>query len=200
MASRKPPALLPLLRTDAQARILTAIVMDPEREWSVSELAEEVGVSAMTASREIRLAEDAGLVETHRLGTTKLVSANRNSPYFESLSNLLLVAFGPLPVLREALADVDGVEEAYIFGSWAERYSGRPGADPVDVDLLVVGDVDRAAVYESIEGSERDLGREVQVTFRTLEQWNDQTDPFIATVRSRTLVPVVAPDDEVVIG
>jgi predicted nucleotidyltransferase len=37
------------------------------------------------------------------------------------------------------LATIDGVAEAYIYGSWAARYHGEPGSIPADVDVLVVG-------------------------------------------------------------
>lgn len=162
----------------------------PDREWQIGELAEHLDVPAMTVSREARLAEQAGVVASRRVGRAKLISANRNSPYFEPLSSLLLVAFGPAPLLSEQLRDLDGLEEAYIFGSWADRYLGHSGRAPADVDLLVIGEVDRDSVYAIADRVGRELGREVQVTFRTTEQWNDDTDPFISTVRNRPLVSV----------
>lgn len=193
MRRRNPPPLLPILRTEAQARILTTLMMTPDREWQVGELADHLGIPAMTVSREARLAEEAGVIRSRKVSTAKLLSANSNSPYFESLSTLLLVAFGPLPLLSEELRGLDGIEEAYIFGSWADRYRGHRGRAPADVDLLIVGEVDRSSVYAVVERVERKLGREVQVTFRTAEQWKDESDPFISTVRGRSLVPLFEP-------
>lgn len=55
------------------------------------------------------------------------------------LTDLLAVTYGPLPVLTDLLSAATGVEEAYIYGSWAARYLGEPGSVPQDVDVLAVG-------------------------------------------------------------
>jgi predicted nucleotidyltransferase len=51
---------------------------------------------------------------------------------------LLVYAGGIIPVLAEALRNRDGVDEVFIFGSWAKRYRGELGAAPNDVDVAVV--------------------------------------------------------------
>ena len=64
----------------------------------------------------------AGLLAGRRVGRLHFVKPNEASPYFPELAVLLLKVFGPRSVLAERLADLDGVEEAYLFGSWARRY------------------------------------------------------------------------------
>ncbi len=39
-----------------------------------------------------------------------------------------------------------GVQEAFVFGSWAARYMGEPGAAPRDIDVVVIGDAPLATV------------------------------------------------------
>ena len=46
--------------------------------------------------------------------------------------------YGALALLPGILADVDGIEEALIYGSWAARFTGEVGADPNDIDVLVI--------------------------------------------------------------
>jgi hypothetical protein len=53
------------------------------------------------------------------------------------------------------LADIVGVEHAYIFGSYAERLAGIDGAPPNDV--LVVGDPDTAEIYDACWRARRRL-------------------------------------------
>lgn len=183
------PPLLPILRSRTQAEILAVLLGDPSAQFSLTELAAIAGTSAATVGREIERAERAGLVRVHGIGRSKLVSADTSSEYFEPLARLFLVAFGPRRHLKK-LADLPGVEEVYLFGSWAARYSGDEGPAPRDVDVLVVGSPDRSAVYAAVEAVETKLRRPIQVTFRTAEQWGDGSDPFVATVRSRPLVRV----------
>lgn len=53
-----------------------------------------------------------------------------------------------------------GVEEAHLYGSHS-RGTERPTSD---LDVLVIGAVDRARLSERLVELEQDLGREVNVT------------------------------------
>ena len=186
------PPLAPILRSKAQAEILAMVLGDPTAEFSLTELAELVGTSAATVGREIARAKQVGVVQVRVVGRTKLVSANTSSEYFEPLAQLVLLAFGPKGLLTEALDKCPGIEAAYLYGSWAARYEGVQGPPPRDIDLLVIGNPDRSAVYAALEPIEGKLSHPIQVTFRTPEQWEEASDPFIATVRSRPLVRLTA--------
>ena len=185
-----PPPLLPLLRSPLQAEVLTRLLLEPERAMSLTELARLTGASVATVQREVERAEMAGIARSERVGPTRLVRADPSSPLYRPLADLLLVAFGPVPVVSTELDGIDGIEEAYLFGSWAARYSGELGAAPRDVDVLVVGDPDRDQVYDAVERAERRLHRPVQVTFRSVDEWANEEDPFVSTVRSRPLVRI----------
>jgi hypothetical protein len=98
----------------------------PDREWTLTELADRVGSSVATSQREVTRAEQAGVVTSRRLGNTRLVTAVPG-PLTEPLTELLLRSFGPRQVIAEELAPAAGSEQAYLFGSWAARYAGQPG-------------------------------------------------------------------------
>ena len=187
----KAPPLLPILRSAAQARLLTALLLSPEREFTLSALADEARVSLSTATREVQRAEAAGVVETREVGRSRLARARREGVLVEALSRLLLVAFGPATVAREELAAVPGLESAWVFGSWAARHEGLAGTPPNDLDVLVVGEPERDAVYAAAERIERRVLRPVHVTFRTPAEWERPAgDPFLVEVRRRPLVQV----------
>jgi hypothetical protein len=105
------------------------------------------------------------------------------------LAELLAVTYGPTAVLGEVLASVPGVDEAYVYGSWAARYRGQGGDVPRDVDVLVVGDADEDDLYDAARAAERRLGREVSIRRVSASAWREPAaDPFLASVRSRPLV------------
>ena len=83
------PQLLPLLRSALQGEVLALILLNPEQEWSLTELANRVGASVSTAQREVSRAEDAGVVVSRRVGNTRLVRA-LPSPITQPLPELLL--------------------------------------------------------------------------------------------------------------
>ena len=194
MQSPSPP-LLPLLRSALQGESLALILLNPGQEWSLTDLASRVGASVSTAQREVSRAEDAGVVTSRRVGNTRLVRA-MPSPITEPLTELLLRSFGPPQVIAEEFASVGGIEGIYLFGSWAARYAGASGPSPADLDVLVIGRPDRDKLEDAAERARHRLGRDVNVTIRSLEWWRHGTDGFHAEVTTRPLVMIRAAHDE----
>jgi predicted nucleotidyltransferase len=185
------PALLPLLRSQTQGELLALVLLHPEREFSLTELAGELGVSHTAVLREVDRLVEGGIFRDRRVGRNRLVSGRTDTAVAGPLADLLAVTYGPLPVLCEALAGLGGVREAYIYGSWAARYNGEPGPPPADVDVLVVGDPDADALFDLAEAASRRLRREVNVHRVSPGAWAaaDRTDdPFLASVRERPRV------------
>ncbi len=193
MQSPSPP-VLPLLRSALQGEILALILLNPGQEWSLTEIASRVGASVSTAQREVSRAEDAGVAISRRVGNTRLVRA-LPSPITEPLTELLVRSFGPPHVVAAEFASVPGIEGIYLFGSWAARYAGAAGRAPADLDVLVIGRPDRDDLDDAAERARHRLGREVNVTIRSLTWWRDGTDAFHTEVTSRPLVPVQAVDE-----
>ncbi|MGH3155288.1 MAG: hypothetical protein ACRDNF_01735 [Streptosporangiaceae bacterium] len=106
------------------------------------------------------------------------------------LTDLLAVTYGPLPVLADLLSGVAGVEQAYIYGSWAARYLGEPGSVPQDVDVLAVGTASDDDLYDVARRAEFCLGREVNISGVSPQYWDgpDPADSFMRHVRERPLV------------
>jgi DNA-binding transcriptional ArsR family regulator len=182
------PPLLPLFRSDAQARLLAELYLRPARKQPLSGLARALGLSHSTLSREADRLERAGLVRSEHSGKQRLLARNEASPFYPSLHELLLRAFGPLPLAEQALAQLVGVEQAYLYGSWAARYLGEPGEAPNDLDLLVVGTPDRhvLAARANLLGSQ--LGVEVNPTVVAAADWRAKRSGFLRSLADGPLV------------
>ena len=189
MQRGEPPPLLPLLRSRLQADLLTLVLLNPGKEWTLSELASRIQSTVSSAQREVARAERAGVITSRRVGNARLVTAAR-SPLTGPLTELLLRSFGPRQVLAEELAGVAGIEDAYIFGSWAARYAGQQGRPPADIDVLVIGAPDRDSLDEAAQRASGRLDREVNVTIRSAQWWRAGEDGFRAEINRRPLVPV----------
>ncbi len=190
------PTLLPLLRSRSQGDILAAIMLEPDRERSMTDLANEAGTSLPTVQREVARLEEAGLVTTTRRGNTRLVRPVTDSVVYRPLADLLAVTFGPVAVLRNALAEVPGIDRAFIYGSWAARYAQHSGPVPNDIDLLVVGDTDRHVLAEALADAEKVLRRDVNLRRVIREAWDNDTGSFKQTVLSRPLVDLIGGADD----
>ena len=183
-----PPLLLPLFRSRAQARLLARIYLESDRPAPLAQIAAELGLDRAGVKREVDRLEEAGLVTTHRSGRQRLVRPNPESPYHDDLFGLLMTAFGPAAVVGPALAGVSGIEAAYLFGSWAARYSGNQGIAPHDIDVLVVGRPDRGELYRAAGALSDILHREVNPTIVSPERWDAAEEGFIRDVKSAPLV------------
>lgn len=188
------PQLLPIFRSDGQGRLLARVYLQPDRPATIAELARELELDDGGVTREADRLERAGLVRSERVGRSRLLHRNEESPYFHDLYGLLLKAFGPVTLVGEELAGVEGVEQAYVYGSWAARYAGERGEDPVDVDVIVVGRPSRLAITRAERLLSERLGREVNAVVVTPEDWDAAGSGFLKEVRRRPVVSVPLDD------
>ena len=189
--SRSAPALAPLFRSEQQLRILSVLFAEAADEVSIGELAERAGVAQATASREVARLAEHGLVVTRSIGRNTMVSANWSLPWARELRSILVQTVGILGRLADALGTVNGIEEAFVFGSWAARYTGEAGVPPRDIDLLVVGDAPLRSVRKAVADVERELRVEINPVVVDRPRWTaKRPEPFIAQLRSQPLVEI----------
>jgi DNA-binding transcriptional ArsR family regulator len=190
IVDRQPtPALLPILRSQQQGEILALLLGNPDLELSLTQIAARTGTPHASVHREVERAEQAGLVVSRKLGNTRLVRANTDSPYYTGLAEVLTRAFGVPAVLAGVLRPVNGIAAAYIYGSWAARHEGQTGQRPVgDIDVLILGEPDRDRLYAALSDAEERLGRPVQATIRGADWLGTGSGAFHDTVTSRPLL------------
>lgn len=184
------PALLPILRSQHLAEILTLLLLHPDSEYSISEVASTLGLPLTTVQREVTRLSSAQLIRERRVGRSRLVSADPASRYTRPLTELVTLAFGPRLVIGEEFRSLDAIAVA-IYGSWASRYEGVAGRAPHDVDVLVIGEVPRRYLYEAAERAEQRLGLPVNPVVYSLSRWFAASDPLIQQIRSAPVVWVV---------
>jgi MarR family len=183
--------LTPLFRSPAQGRILAVVLLArPEERLTISEIGRRADVPSSTTHREVDRLERFGLVTSERFAQARVVRPNESNPYLGDLRSLVLKAYGPAAVLGELLAPLASIDAAYVFGSWAARLGGEAGPPPGDVDLLVVGTPDPAALDAAMQEAEGTLGREVQPTVVAPGEWESGQSPLLRTIKERPLVPL----------
>ncbi len=180
-------SLLPFFRSPEQERLLAELFVFAQEPISLSELARRAVTSRGGAHKEVERLEAVGLVTSKASGRSRLIEANQKSPLYSDLKGLLTKAFGPEPLLREALSEFDGIDEAFIFGSWANPSVSAPQ----DIDLMVIGEPDIARVYEAVSSVESLVGRPINVSVRSKTEWESADGGFERSVRSRPKVALV---------
>lgn len=184
----RPPALGPLFRSDAQGEILAKILLNPDQSFTVTELAKAARTPYASAHREVSRMVQMGLVRADKRGQSLDIRAATDFPIYQPLREILGFTYGPSAVIPRFLAGIDGIEQAFIYGSWAARREGEPGSAPGDVDVLVVGNPSRADIYDAASKAGTAIGREVNIRILNAAAWSAGDDPFIRTVKQRPLI------------
>ncbi|MDR1187163.1 MAG: winged helix-turn-helix domain-containing protein [Bifidobacteriaceae bacterium] len=169
-----------------------------DREFSVTELARLAEASLKATAQEVGRLVTAGLLNDRRSGNQRLVRKPPAGRITTPLADLLAATFGPLPVLAEELRGVPGVGEAFIYGSWAARDSGVPGAPPDDVDVLVIGAPSLDSLDEVSERAMARLHRAVNIRRLPIGYWADPpaADTFVVAAKSQPLVRIPLASEE----
>jgi len=177
-----------LLGSEARAKVLATLFLQPDRELHVRELVRVTGFSPRSISKEVDRLMDAGFLVERRSSNRRYVRANEQHPLFHAVREILEKTVGIVPTLRAALSEESGIKLALVFGSAASG-SEKAGSD---VDLLVVGSVSLSRTIELIRPAQEKLGREIcPVVMRPAEFLKrvDSKEHFISSVlRSETVI------------
>lgn len=153
------PPLLPLFRSEMQVRLLALLLLQPERTWTLHELADALGAPQSSVHRELGRAEAAGIVRRDTAARPHLFSAAVDDSFYEPLATLLRRSVGVEEQLRDTL-DRPDVHAAAIYGSWVAG-TRRPDSD---IDVLVVGEADLRELRRLVRPVGKSVGRKVDLT------------------------------------
>jgi len=184
--------LTPFVRSDAVGAILAEAFLHPDQELTLAEMTRRTGLAQAVVHKEVSRLVGAGVLVDRREGNNRLVRVNTSHPLYLPMNQIIAMTYGPAPVLHVLLSPISTVEEAFIYGSWAARRTGEAGASPRDVDVMVVGDLPIDTLIDIQESARDQLGLDVNIHRTTAAAWaRRDSDPFLAEVASRPVVPVV---------
>jgi predicted nucleotidyltransferase len=170
-----------LFSSRVRVQLLSHFLLHPDARVHIRALASEVDAQYNAVWKELNNLEKAGLLQSESMGGRKLFNLNPQAPIIPELRNILLKTIGAGDLLRDAFQELEGIETAFIFGSFAE---GTADAES-DLDLLIIGDLDVAQVTPIIDEIEERLARNVNYILFTQEEWESRIadkDPFVFNV------------------
>lgn len=181
---------MPIFRSQLQAELLTWLLLRPDREFTLTELGAALDAPLSTIYRETARLIAAEIINSRSVGRAKLVRANKSYHLTKPLTELLVGSFGPHVVIGEEFGDMADVDRVLIYGSWATRYLGELGPPPRDVDVLVIGEPDRADVYDAADRAQQRLGLPINPVVSSPARWADSSDALIRTIRQSPVLAV----------
>jgi predicted nucleotidyltransferase len=189
---RETGSIAPIFRTDTQARLLACLFLRPQVPWTLASLARELGLSPSTLHSEVQRLEDTELVSVTQVGRSRILHPNAAHPLARPLTEILEYVYGPRTVITEEFSVIPGVSRLVIFGSWAARHAGVSGHIPRDIDVLVVGDADRSAVYAAADRAQARIGLPVNPVLASNRRWEASADGLIRQIKSSPMIDLTS--------
>jgi len=155
------------LRSKPRRRLLAYYFTNPEANHYVRELSRLLDVDPSNLARELGQLAGEGLFTAEVRGREKYFRLNRNYPLYAEVRGIVMKTAGVEPQLKQALGDVDGIERALLYGSFAR---GQQEAAS-DIDVLVVGSPEPGELESRMRRLERLLGREINYTVLSRRRW-----------------------------
>lgn len=165
------------LRRDLLAYYFT----NPHAAPYLRQLARLLDADPANLARELARLEEAGLFDSEQRGRQKHYRLNRRYPLFEEVRGIVLKTLGVTSRVRGALEEVDAVEEAYLFGSFARNQQDAAS----DIDVLVVGEPRLEELESAVRALERLLHRDINYTVLSRKEFRSRKarkDPFLSEV------------------
>lgn len=187
-------SLLEVVFPQVRAEVLRLLFADGSRELHLRELTRQSGLSLGTLQTEVEKLCAADLLLSRRDGNRLYFRANAAHPLFIDLRQLVLKTTGLREVLADALRDVPGIDQAFVFGSLA----AGPGKASSDVDLMIIGDASLRTLAPRLRPAAERLGREINpVTMSAAEFIRDQAKkPFLRDVLAKEKLFIKGNSDE----
>jgi predicted nucleotidyltransferase/predicted transcriptional regulator with HTH domain len=181
------------LRSELRRKLLTFFYTNRSARVYVRQLASALNVDSTNLSRELARLEQEGLLRSEIEGRQRYYSINSKYPYLKAVLSLLQGTIGIVPTLTTALHRVEGIENAYLYGSFAKNEADATS----DIDLLIVGQPDAASLAAEISSLEKTLNRELSYTVLKPQELKRKLiahDPFLTDVWQGKRIELIGHD------
>ena len=160
--------LFSITKSKLREELLALYFTNPDKKYYLRELERILKFSVGNIRRELIKLQSAGLFLSESKGNLVYYYLNKSYPLFEELKSIIFKTSGAPKMLQNILEKFNGINQAFIYGSFAKREE-REGSD---IDLLIIGEVDEDKLIEEIGKLERKLQREINYAIYEKEDFN----------------------------
>jgi predicted nucleotidyltransferase len=183
------------LRSKARQRLLAYYFANPMARLHLRDLAKRLNIDPSNLSKELGRLEREGLFRSDVSGRQKYFQLNREYPLFAEVRGIVSKTIGASSLITQSLKKIKGIEEAYLYGSFASNQQDAAS----DIDVLVIGTPRDEVLAEEMRKIERQLGREVSYTVLTRREFDSRRtrkDAFLESVWHNKRVPLIGPNEK----
>ena len=171
-------------KSPLRKKLLSYFFTNPQAKLYLRDIAAKLNLDPANLSRELaRLVSD-GVFISQKQGNLKYFSLNPQYLLYQEFKSVIFKTIGVQGAIENLLNQIPGIKRAFIYGSFAKN-TERAGSD-IDLCLIIhKKDFKENPLLEGLHKLERELGREINYTFFTEEEWKSKQrlkDSFVLTV------------------
>ncbi len=184
-----------LITSKSRIEVLTWFVAHPGERFHYMQLDKLLKASRASLQKELKRLEDGGILCSTKEANIRFYWINQDHPLYSALKEIVFKTVGLADFLRDFLDEIGAVEVALIYGSVAKNVEDMRS----DIDLLVIGDVDLDVLHEAVDAAERTIGREINPTVYTRQEWAGRVkieQAFVTDILSSEKIFLIGDEDE----
>ena len=179
----------------SRTEIIRLLFTDPTRKLHLRDLARLSGLAVGTIQREVANMRKIGLLIEERDGNRLYFKVNTSNPIFPELQSIILKTTGLRKQFAEALNDLEGIDLAFVYGSFA---NGTPSPES-DIDLFIIGSVGLRTLASRLRQVAEKMSREINPTVISPASYKkklEASDTYIQNVTNGKKLWIFGNDNE----
>ena len=150
--------------------LLTKLLLNPASKVYLRGLERDLGVSSNTVRLELNKLQEMRLIEAQDFSDNTKVKnyvVNQGHPMFKTLRGIIMQFVGLDQIVDQIIKKLGNLDQVYLTGDLAE------GKNSPFVDLVIVGNVDKAYMYQLIEKAEPLVQKKIRVASFSKEEFKN---------------------------
>jgi predicted nucleotidyltransferase len=168
-----------LISSKTRIKLLLKFFLNSKTTAYLRSLEGEFGESTNAIRLELNRLEQAGMLTSRMDGNKKMFTANTRHPLFSEIHNIIMKHIGLDRIVENVIERLGEVEKVYLAGTFAR------GLDSQIIDLIFVGNVDRAYLVRLIDRAEGVIHRKIRYVtygkdeFERIEWGKTEPEPVL---------------------
>lgn len=188
-------ALDQLFGSKTRVEVLSLFVLHPKEKFYLREIERRTGQDISPIKKELDRLEKMGLVLSTTDGNRRYVTMNEKCEIYSEIKNLILKTVALGDTLKKHLKYLEGIEVAFIYGSFAKGNEHEKS----DIDLFVVWNVPGIKLQSVLSKAKASVGREINCSNfmrGEIQKRMTQKDPFIKEVLDGKKIFLIGSEDD----
>ena len=183
------------MNSPLREKIFSYFFTNPHSKLYLRETARLLRVDPGNLSKEMITLEKEKIFKSEKRGSLKIYSLNAKHPLYPEFKRIIEKTLGVEGQMKENLKNIEGIEIAFIFGSFAAKKQDIWS----DIDLFIVGNPDEDTLVGKISKIENFLSREINYNIFSPREFRKRTiekEVFLKEIMKKPKIFIVGNKNE----